>query len=62
VIGRVVRVHVDERVLDERQRVDPAKLDAIGRMGGISYARTRERFELPVGRGALSHGSGRTPA
>jgi flavin reductase (DIM6/NTAB) family NADH-FMN oxidoreductase RutF len=62
VIGRVLRVHVDERILDERQRIDPAKLDAVGRMGGTGYARTRDRFDLPVGRGALSHGTGRNPA
>jgi flavin reductase (DIM6/NTAB) family NADH-FMN oxidoreductase RutF len=35
---------------DERGKlgsIDPAALAAVGRMGGISYARTRDAFELP---------------
>ncbi len=35
---------------DERGRlgaIDPAELAAIGRLGGMSYARTRDAFELP---------------
>lgn len=54
VIGRVVRIHVRDDLVDERMRVDPAKLDAVGRMGGIGYVRTRDRFDLPVGRSALN--------
>lgn len=55
VIGRVVHVHVDDALLDARRGIDPAKLAAIGRMGGLGYCRTRERFELPMGRAALEH-------
>jgi hypothetical protein len=39
--------------VDERLRIDPGGLGAVGRMGGRLYCRTRERFELPLGRGAL---------
>lgn len=54
VIGRVVHVHLDDRILDAaRLHVDPAALAAIGRMGGLGYCRTRERFEMPPGRAAL---------
>ena len=53
VIGRVVHVHVKDGLVDERFRTDPDQLAAVGRMGGTSYARTRERFELPFGRSAL---------
>lgn len=54
VIGRVVHVHLDERVIDpQRLRVDAEELAAIGRMGGSEYCRTRERFELPMGRESL---------
>ena len=53
VIGRVVHVHVKDGLVDERFRTDPDQLAAVGRMGGITYARTRERFELPLGRDAL---------
>lgn len=53
VIGRVVHVHVRDGIIDERLRTDPAKLAAIGRMGGLAYCRTRERFEMPMGLEAL---------
>lgn len=45
-IGRVVRAHVDQRVFDGRDRIDPAALDAVARMGGNLYATTRDRFAL----------------
>jgi flavin reductase (DIM6/NTAB) family NADH-FMN oxidoreductase RutF len=51
VIGRVVWVHAAEGVVNERWHVDPAKIDAVGRMGGMTYCRTRERFEMGRGRG-----------
>jgi len=53
VIGEVLRVHVRDDLIDERRRIDPAKLDAIGRMGGFGYCTTRDRFELPWGAAAL---------
>jgi flavin reductase (DIM6/NTAB) family NADH-FMN oxidoreductase RutF len=45
IIGEVIRFHVDDTIV-ENFRIDPAKLRAIGRMGGIDYARTRDRFEM----------------
>jgi hypothetical protein len=36
---------VDDSIVDNF-RIDPNKLRAIGRMGGTSYARTSDRFEL----------------
>jgi flavin reductase (DIM6/NTAB) family NADH-FMN oxidoreductase RutF len=45
VIGEVVRFHFDPAIADNF-RVDPAKLRAIGRMGGNEYTRTRDRFEM----------------
>ena len=53
VLGRVVCVHVDESLINERFHVDASRLRAIGRMGGLEYCRTRDRFELPRGREAL---------
>ena len=53
VLGEVVHVYAEDGLLDERFRVDPARLQAIGRMGGRGYTRTRDRFELPFGRAAL---------
>ena len=53
VIGRVLCVHVDDKLVNERFHVDTEKLKAIGRMGGPEYCRTRDRFKMPRGRQAL---------
>lgn len=45
VLGEVVRFHVDEAVLDG-DKIDPDRLKAIGRMGGTTYVRTSDRFDL----------------
>ncbi|WXL27532.1 flavin reductase family protein [Ectopseudomonas mendocina] len=44
--AEVLRVHVDERVLNEKGRADPLKLDLVGRLGGASYTRTRDVFDM----------------
>jgi len=54
VIGQVVRIHLDDALVDARLVVDAEKLAAVGRMGGISYCFTRQRYDLPPGREALS--------
>lgn len=53
VIGLVLHVHAREGLMDDRYRTDPAKLAAVGRMGGLAYCRTRDRFEMPMGLEAL---------
>src|ERR1700723_4509021 len=45
VLGEIVSVHIDERYLKEG-RLDRNSLDLIGRMGGMQYTRTTERFEM----------------
>ncbi len=45
VIGEIVFVHVDEKHFKDG-RLDPNSLDLIGRMGGVQYSRTTQRFEL----------------
>ncbi len=47
VLGRVVAFHVDDECLTPEGTCDPAKLQTIGRMGGTTYARTTDRFDLP---------------
>ena len=47
VLGQVVAMHVRSSLLSERLHLDPAGLDAIGRMGGDSYCRTADVFDLP---------------
>jgi flavin reductase (DIM6/NTAB) family NADH-FMN oxidoreductase RutF len=49
VIGEVVLFHVDEAVLvspDDVFKIDPDRLRAIGRMGGPTYVRTLDRFNM----------------
>ncbi|MCL4401241.1 MAG: flavin reductase family protein [Acidobacteria bacterium] len=46
VIGEVLRFHVDDTVLDGF-KIDPDRLQPIGRMGGPTYTRTTDRFEMP---------------
>lgn len=53
VIGEVVWAHAAEGVVNDRMHIDPDRLLTIGRMGGREYCRTRDRFELPMGRAAL---------
>ena len=53
VLGRVVRVHAAEGMLNERLHADANALATVGRMGGMGYCTTRDRFELPIGRAAL---------
>jgi len=45
VIGEIVFIHIDDRHFKDG-RLDPNSLDLVGRMGGLQYSRTRERFEM----------------
>ncbi|HEY1264769.1 MAG TPA: flavin reductase family protein [Terriglobales bacterium] len=45
VIGEIVFMHVHERHFKEG-KLDANSLDLVGRMGGMQYSRTRERFEM----------------
>jgi flavin reductase (DIM6/NTAB) family NADH-FMN oxidoreductase RutF len=46
VLGEVVRFHLAETVSNNFY-IDPDQLRAIGRMAGVTYCRTTDRFELP---------------
>ena len=46
VLGNVVHMHIDDSVVGVNDLADPDLLDAVGRMGGLSYCRTSERFSL----------------
>ncbi len=39
IICEVVQIHYDERIMDERGRIDPNKLDLVGRLGRNYYVR-----------------------
>jgi len=53
VIGRVIHIHARDGIIDAGHHVDPAALAAVGRMAGMTYCTTRDRFEVPRGRKAL---------
>lgn len=53
VIGEVIHIYAKDEAVNDRYHVDPDVLRAIGRMGGIGYCLTRDRFEIPMGRSAL---------
>lgn len=46
VFGTILCLHVSETVLGPDGRIDPRKLDTIGRMGGDHYTRTTELFTI----------------
>ena len=41
VICEVVHLHIDEKILDADGKIDPAKIDAVARMGGNWYSRSK---------------------
>ena len=45
VVGEVLRFHIDDE-LYENYQIDPDKLKPIARMGGATYTRTTDRFDL----------------
>ena len=45
VIGEIVSVRVDDSIVHDG-KIDGNAIDLIGRMGGMQYARTTERFEM----------------
>lgn len=46
VLGEVVRFHVDDRLLNDDDRVDVTEVDAVGRLASSWYDRTERRFEM----------------
>lgn len=49
VIVEVLRIHIQNKYLDETGKIDPTKLDMVGRMGGNWYCRVSgdSLFEIP---------------
>ena len=48
VICEVLKMHINEAVLDPDGKIDPVKLDAVSRMGGNWYGRVKQgMFEVP---------------
>lgn len=47
VVGRILCMHLDEGLFDEQGRVLSSRLEAVGRMGGEDWVRTRDIFPMP---------------
>lgn len=47
IVGKIERIHIDEAVLNAAGTIDPALLQAVGRMGGEDWSTTRDRFAFP---------------
>jgi flavin reductase (DIM6/NTAB) family NADH-FMN oxidoreductase RutF len=45
VIGEIVAIHVEDSIVHEG-KIDGNAIDLVGRMGGMQYSRTTERFEM----------------
>jgi len=60
VIGEVLRFHIDDALFDNF-KIDPDRLRPIGRMGGPTYTRTTDRFEMERP-GTPAGSTGRPPA
>jgi flavin reductase (DIM6/NTAB) family NADH-FMN oxidoreductase RutF len=48
VFGHIVAIHVDDAVLDDNNRVDPHKLELVGRLGGQYYCDVTNPYELHI--------------
>jgi len=46
VIGEILRFHVSDEIIHD-YRIDPDRWHPIGRMGGPTYSRTTDRFDMP---------------
>jgi flavin reductase (DIM6/NTAB) family NADH-FMN oxidoreductase RutF len=46
ILGEVLGVHVRADAVDDKLHIDQLKMDAIGRLGGHSYNRTRDQFDI----------------
>lgn len=63
IICEVIRMHLDETVLDEKQQIDPDKIDLVARMGLDYYCRASGDavFEVPKPNLELGMGFDRLP-
>ena len=62
IICEVVQLHIDENILDNDGKIDPVKIDAVARMGGNWYNRSKEGiFEVPKPLSSLGVGIDRLP-
>ncbi|HLN95723.1 MAG TPA: flavin reductase family protein [Flavobacterium sp.] len=63
VICEVLKIHVDENILDEKGNIDAVKIDLVARMGGNWYSRANQGlFEVEKPLSTLGIGVDKIPA
>lgn len=58
VICDVVRFHISESVIDEKNRIDPHKIDLMGRLGRAYYVRASGKNVFPIYQSVTDQASG----
>lgn len=58
VICEVTRIHIDEKVLDENDKIDQHKIDLVSRMGGNWYCRADEKSMFEITKPIVTKGIG----
>lgn len=58
VICKVLKMHIAKSVLNEQGKIDPQKMDLVGRMGGPYYVRASGASVFAVGRPQPKHSIG----
>ncbi|MGM0634740.1 MAG: flavin reductase family protein [Bacteroidota bacterium] len=62
IVAEVVKVHVDETLIDENLKIDQHKIDLVARMGGNWYTRANKgMFEVPKPLSSLGIGVDQIP-
>ncbi|UGU14280.1 flavin reductase family protein [Sinomicrobium kalidii] len=62
IICEVLKMHIDERVLDDQGNIDQYKIDLVARAGGSFYSRARDGFfEIPKPVASLGIGVDQIP-
>ena len=63
ILCEVVKMHIDERVLDEHGAIDQYKIDLVARAGGSFYSRAKDGFfEIPKPLTTLGIGVDKIPS
>jgi len=62
IICEVVKLHINEAILDSEEKIDPSKIDTVARMGGNWYSRAKNgMFEVPKPLSTLGIGIDQLP-
>jgi flavin reductase (DIM6/NTAB) family NADH-FMN oxidoreductase RutF len=48
IFGDIVAIHLDDRILDKRGRVDPHRLHTVGRLGGRWYCTVTAPYQMRI--------------